>query len=390
MLRNANIKCPTCREKAEFLAVWDFSGLNNSIFNYTAKFYTCPVCGLVYIANILDKALSCFYNNECSYFENAHFDVTAPENIRKFEAYREILQSAGLADTPVTDVGCGRGGFLTWLIKNGWRGDCTGVDIDFRSIPSVKVQNSKNGKLSFQEGIAFKLPFSDASQSILSYFHVLEHIRDLDIVLREANRALKDSGYIFIEVPDAERYQEYPVGSAFWFSIREHVNHFTGSALGCALWENGFSVVMVKRQVLPTPEFFYPSLMVLARKGVREKPIGTERIGDIAAFVLQSKKELQKQAEKIRQLYRSFGALTFWGCSAELFSLLPILNISDFAICDSNVMKQQCYFKDTQILDPKNIPVSGALIVAPYLHGDAIEKAARELGWPEESVFRLK
>lgn len=390
-----NFKCPTCgKETAEFLTDWHFSGLNDSIFNYTAQFLSCTACGLVYIANMTDNVLSRFYQDECCYFENDHFNINAHENIIKYEAYRKILINSKLMNTALTDVGCGRGGFLIWLQKNGWKANCNGVDFDSRSIPilkDVKNNNSNNkNQISFQKGTAFKMPFLDSSQSVLCYFHVLEHIRDIDSAVREARRVIKDSGYILIEVPDAERYHEFPVGTAFWFSIREHVNHFTGSALCKVLERNGFSVKQVIRQELPTPEFSYPSLMVLAQKWSQVELTEAPKVGDVGDFLLQSQRDLVKQAEKIWDLNRSLETLMFWGCSAELFSLLPILKIQNYAICDSSRIKQKSTYKGLPIQNPTKIPVVGKMIIAPYLHSEAIEKIAYELGWPKDSVFRLR
>lgn len=391
MGKNSVACCPACGKEAQYLVDWECSGLNDSIFNYTADFFGCPHCGLVYIENTSDEELSLFYNNECSYFEKAHFDITAPENIKKFEAYREVLANAGLSGTSISDIGCGRGGFLIWLKNNNWNANCTGVDIDLRSIPNVQENASEEGgSVAFQVGMAFNLPFANGTQSILSYFHVLEHIRNIDKVLSEAFRVLEESGHILIEVPDAERYEEYPVGTAFWFSIREHVNHFSAQAICYVLQRNGFSVTSVNRKLLPTPEFTYPSLMILAKKGTVEAKSAVNKVGDIPSFVTQSKEALKDQAENILEFHLQYSKLTFWGCSSELFSLLPRLNLPDFTLCDASKVKQQCTYRGIPIEDPATVPIDGALIIAPYLYCDAIEKAALERGWPKEAIFRLR
>lgn len=41
--------CPVCQQTSQYLLDWEFSGLGDSVFNYTAKFYECAHCGLVYI-----------------------------------------------------------------------------------------------------------------------------------------------------------------------------------------------------------------------------------------------------------------------------------------------------------------------------------------------------
>lgn len=166
--------CPACNCNTDMLTQWEYSGLNDSVFNYVAEFHHCPDCGLVYVNNISDATLATFYESECSYFEKPHFDIQAPEIIRKYETYRDLILDAGLGTMPVADIGCGRGGFLRWLNEHHWQSDCTGVDIDLRSIPSFHLRpERKRAGLTFMEGSAFYLPFADGTQSLLTYFHVL-------------------------------------------------------------------------------------------------------------------------------------------------------------------------------------------------------------------------
>ncbi len=383
--------CPACGEKSLYLIDWEYSGLNDSIFNYTADLFECSYCGLVYIANITDERLSIFYAKECSYFEKSHFDISAPENIQKYKCYREIIVNAGLSDTSITDVGCGRGGFLIWLKNNDWNANCQGIDVDLKSIPNIGANKcERKVSITFQEGRAIPLPFANGSQSLLTYFHVLEHIKNLDKILKEAFRVLNETGHVMIEVPDAERYKDFPIGTAFWLSIREHVYHFSPSAICNALYRNGFDVISINRNLLPTPEFSYPSLIILARKcDTKRKPdICNSR--HIASFIIQSKEDLKAQALKVLKFSSKFSSLTFWGCSAEFFSLLPIMNLQHFTLCDSSKIKQKCYYRGIPISDPTTIQKNGALIVAPYLHGDAIEKFAMEQSWSKEAIFRLR
>ncbi|MFK5857310.1 MAG: class I SAM-dependent methyltransferase [Bacteroidota bacterium] len=381
--------CPTCNKPSDYLLDWAYSGLNKSVFNYIAKYYHCQHCGLVYIKNISDKTLAIFYSQECSYFEKDHFDITSPENIKKYSFYKEFIIRSGLSNVPVTDIGCGRGGFLTWLVDNQWDEVCLGVDIDIKSIPS-STENKL--QLSFLEGKAVDLPFARNSQSLLTYFHVFEHIHSIDCVLDEAVRVLHEDGHILIEVPDAQRYKEYPVGTAFWFGIREHIYHFTSSSLVNALIRYNFEIINISQQILPTPEFSYPSLIILAKKVKKQvqKQTQIHYTSCIQEFIVQSQNALKAQTDLIQNIYNKKTKLIFWGCSSELFSLLPTLNIQNYTLCDSSKQKQNMNYKGLPIEDPISIPTSGTLIIAPYLHSSKIEQQAINLGWQKKDIIRLK
>nr|VFK23327.1 MAG: Methyltransferase domain-containing protein [Candidatus Kentron sp. MB]VFK28457.1 MAG: Methyltransferase domain-containing protein [Candidatus Kentron sp. MB]VFK74261.1 MAG: Methyltransferase domain-containing protein [Candidatus Kentron sp. MB] len=379
-------KCPACGFASTHLVDWEFSGLGDSIFNYTAHFNTCSTCGLVYIHNIDDKLLETFYTEECGYFAKAHFEVTAPANREKFAFYGKVLAEQGIRNVDMVDVGCGRGGFVTWLVQSGWNGVCCGVDVDARSMP---IDSEMDKGPLFLDGDALNLPLDNRSSDLLTYFHVLEHIHDTHGLLREAARVLKPDGYILIEVPDAENYSARPIGSAFWISIREHIHHFTANALVFALNSQGFSVQTVLRQTLPTPEFSYPSLMILARKTHASRISQSPAHMDVSQFVLASKTALRTQAEQVNRLADG-KQLSIWGCSAELFSLLPLLDIQKMRICDSSQLKQTTHVRGLPIEDPTSLPMEGSLVVAPYLYGAEIKRAALRLGWPEASIYRLQ
>lgn len=378
--------CPACSRTAGALTDWKFSGLGNSIFNFTAEWYACPHCGLVYVSNVNDSMLARYYAEECSYFENSHFSVTAPENMAKYAVYAELLNRHAIAAVPMADVGCGRGGFVNWLCETGWEASCTGVDVDVRSLEQGR---STSPNVAFRTGDALRLPLSDESQGLLTYFHVLEHVRDVHALLNEAARVLQPGGHVLIEVPDAERYGAFPIGSGFWISIREHVFHYTARAMTAVLSAHGFEVRAAMRRSMPTPELTYPSLMVLGRKTARAaeaEPLPL--IGNVAAHVLEAKAAIRRQAREIDSIAVD-QPVTIWGCSAALFSVLPLVESDRFRMCDASKLKQATHYCGRPVEDPVSVPVSGALIIAPYLHGKAIQAAASRLGWPQSAMHLL-
>lgn len=382
-------RCPACGDAARHLTDWPFSGLGDSVFNYVAAFNTCDQCGLVYVANQSDDLLARFYAEECAYFSSGHFDITAAENVRKFQVYQGMLGGAGLHGGQLLDVGCGRGGFLRWLGTSTWSGKCLGVDPDARSIPD---NDTRDARMEFRQGFAFDLPVDDASQDVVTYFHVLEHLRNLDRALDEAWRVTRPGGHLLIDVPDAENYATMPIGTGFWIGIREHVNHFSPAALDRLLQRKGFQVTRVVREILSTPEFTYPSLLVLARKGSRQLAAVPpyDEAPPIAPFVLESRRAMQIQAQHVTAILDANRHTTIWGCSAQLFSLLPLLDVSRISLCDGSPLKRTSRFKELAIAAPDQIAPEGALIVAPYLHRQAIRQAALALGWPPRNVHHLE
>lgn len=99
------------------------------------------------------------------------------------------------------DLGCGRGEWLEILIKYGFLP--LGVDLD-----SGMLEACHELGLPVQLGDALSTLKSlpDESQTVVSGFHIAEHIpfEDLKVLVAEALRVLKPAGLLILETPNAE------------------------------------------------------------------------------------------------------------------------------------------------------------------------------------------
>lgn len=99
------------------------------------------------------------------------------------------------------DLGCGRGEWLEILLKYGFLP--LGVDLD-----SGMLEACHELGLPVQLGDALSILKSlpDESQTVVSGFHIAEHIpfEDLKVLVAEALRVLKPAGLLILETPNAE------------------------------------------------------------------------------------------------------------------------------------------------------------------------------------------
>ncbi|MBL8027329.1 MAG: class I SAM-dependent methyltransferase, partial [Fibrobacteres bacterium] len=344
------LPCPCCLYAGDCVVEWPFSGIGDSVFNYRAEFFRCASCGLVWIGNKSDEELSKFYTQECSYFENSHFDISAPANVEKFRFYSSLLNRDAVECSSMVDVGCGRGGFIRWLAENNSRINGVGVDVDVKSLPL----NTSGGFPKFIEGFATCLPFEDSTQELLTYFHVVEHIVDVNRVIGEAKRVLKDGGKLVIEVPDASRYNQIPISNGFWYSIREHIYHYSPLSIVRLLEKNGFRIVSVNQQILPTPEFRYSSLIVVAEKGLVKNVVNESADNSSFEFLLKSKNDISERVKELQIISSDYDKFVLWGVSNQLLTVLPVLElpISKIVICDSSKEKQKFTYRGVSICAP--------------------------------------
>jgi len=120
------------------------------------------------------------------------------------------------------DIGAGTGDFLFFAKKNNW--NVTGIE------PNLKAKNNAIQKgVSFADNLAL---LESHSFDVITMWHVLEHVPNLEEYISELKRLVKPTGTIIIAVPnfksfDANYYQE------FWaaYDVPRHLWHFSKTAI---------------------------------------------------------------------------------------------------------------------------------------------------------------
>jgi len=103
--------------------------------------------------------------------------------------------------SPAVDLGCGRGEWLELLLSEGF--SPFGIDQDEGMLQQCHERN-----LPAQQGdaVEYLTTLADDSQTIVSAFHVVEHIPfdELRTLVSEALRVLKPGGLLIMETPNPE------------------------------------------------------------------------------------------------------------------------------------------------------------------------------------------
>ena len=120
------------------------------------------------------------------------------------------------------DIGCGTGDFLVEAKKSGWA--TTGYEPNEHASILAKAKGiTLVKKLSELEAHTF---------DVITLWHVLEHIPNLEEQIVELNRLLKPGGKLIVAVPnyksyDAVYYKEYWAA----FDVPRHLWHFSQSSI---------------------------------------------------------------------------------------------------------------------------------------------------------------
>jgi SAM-dependent methyltransferase len=188
---------------------------------------------------------------------------------------------------PMLDVGCGGGSFLHAIRKHGR--PVYGSDI------SPKAARTAYARYEISTACASlpRLPFRDGSFSVVTMFHVLEHLPDPMAALEAAWRLLAPGGRLVVQVPNAACWQMLLLGERWsGLDIPRHLIDFRAEDLEGLLEHCGFEVrrrkfFSLRDNPAGLATSLCPSLDPVARKvrRVRESA-GGEMLKNLLYFAL--------------------------------------------------------------------------------------------------------
>jgi len=167
--------------------------------------------------------------------------------------------------TTLLDIGCGTGAFLSTCVKAGFEGRGIEPDTNARAF----AQN--NYGLQVDEEAALEL-FSAGQFDVISLWHVLEHVPDLDSRMKKIKHLLAERGHLIIAVPNCDSYDANYYGK-FWaaYDVPRHLYHFTPATLAELAKRHQFKL----EQVLPMVfDSFYVSMLSEQYKNGKSNFIG--------------------------------------------------------------------------------------------------------------------
>ncbi|MCF6169719.1 MAG: class I SAM-dependent methyltransferase [Bacteroidales bacterium] len=231
--------CPVCgkNEFSPFLETRDYF-LTQEVFSLVQ----CKHCSFVFTnPRPLDNKLHAYYNSpdylshtvDSFSFTGAIYKRLRNANIRnKFKLVNSFKQGKKLLD-----IGCGTGELLSYFKNKGW--EVKGIEPN-KSARSF-AQKSHHLDVIDETGLDKLEP---ESFDVISMWHVLEHVPDLNGRMMQLNKLLNKEGRIVIALPnlgspDARKY------GAFWagLDVPRHLYHFTQSTLQLLLKKHEMELV---------------------------------------------------------------------------------------------------------------------------------------------------
>lgn len=195
-----------------------------------------------------------------SYYESVDYISHTDGNKSLFEKMYQFVKGIALknklklinSQSPkgrILDIGAGVGDFLSVCKNNGWQ--TVGIE------PSEKAKTiAKSKGVSFVDHLS---ELENHSFDIITMWHVLEHVPDLENQIKELKRLIKPNGTVIIAVPNFNSFDANYYGK-YWaaFDVPIHLWHFSKTAIKKLFAIESLELV----KVLPMKfDSFYVSLL---------------------------------------------------------------------------------------------------------------------------------
>ncbi len=399
MNKRAVRACPICENvEAELLHTQKFVLPEGHPLSEGYDVVYCCECGFVYAdTSVKQDEYGLFYAKYSKYEDKktATGGGETPWDRKRFDETASFISSF-LPDrkASILDIGCANGGLLKSLKELGFK-NIFGVD------PSPAcVENVRRSGIGAQIG-SLSDPLKFGLYDCIHMSHVLEHVSNLKGVLSAIYLSIctatdRHKTYVYIEVPNAARYNDY-VFAPFQDFNTEHINHFSQRCLENLMNLSGFTVIFKgEKEIESSPGMPYPaiySVSVIKDQRPNQFSIAkdVELVSNVSDYIGKSRTILAKIDNKIQQVLAKSNRLIVWGTGQLAMKLLAETSLAKadiVAFVDSNPINQGKMLKDTPIISPEkigNLPCP--ILVTTLLHQKEIAEQIEFIGLSNPVIF---
>jgi 2-polyprenyl-3-methyl-5-hydroxy-6-metoxy-1,4-benzoquinol methylase len=357
----------------------------------------CRRCGFVYAdPAATQRDYDRFYSEWSKYDDSA---TATGSGVSPYDAARLATTAADIARAlpsraaSILDAGCATGGLLTALREEGFTA-LGGLDPS----PHCAAACRERGFEAYVGSIA-SAPEHMPKFDCIVFSHVLEHVYDIPAFFTAARRLLSPGGFLYLETPDASRYDDYLYAPFQEFNT-EHINHFSAHSLVNTAGRFGFQSMVVEHKVIQTAEdTLYPAVFGLFCDNA---PIADERTvicdqelpSQIAAYIQHSAEQMEGIDQLLTGQLLNGGPVILWGAGQFAMKLLALPCMAQTrirALVDNNPILRGKTLAGSPVVSPQEIAnTTEPIIIATLLHADEIAAQIRRLGLSNPVISLLE
>ncbi len=220
----------------------------------------CKKCGFIYADNIPSQnEMNNYYSAMSKYEFNHRGGIVSDDYMDYYTKIVDFSMPHLNNDAKILDIGCSTGGLLSIFKSRGYL-DLLGIDPSFSCVNTARqlygIQAKVNNISDFDSSEKFDLVILSA---------VLEHLVDFTDLIQKVRSLLKERGILFIEVPDALRFDSHISAPFQQFSL-EHINYFSKYSIRNLLLKFSLNIIAMKENENKINQVREPDLFVLCAK----------------------------------------------------------------------------------------------------------------------------
>jgi len=174
--------------------------------------------------------------------------------VRRFSLKQKLKLINGFKTETKTllDIGCGTGDFLKTAKENNWTVSGIEPNADARSIANQKTDNSVFDIEQLNN-------FESNSFDVITLWHVLEHLPDLEHQISILKKLLKPKGRLVVAVPNYKSF-DASYYNQFWaaYDVPRHLWHFDQNSISKLFASIDMEIEQIKPMLF---DAFYVSLL---------------------------------------------------------------------------------------------------------------------------------
>ncbi|HHG86554.1 MAG TPA: class I SAM-dependent methyltransferase [Bacteroidetes bacterium] len=256
-------QCPVCKSK-DFSEV--FKAKDYTVSQEQFSIHHCKDCSHRFTNPIpTESEISPYYKSEAYV---SHTNTSKGMINRLYQIVRRftlrgkkklVISASGKQTGVMLDIGSGAGAFLAEMKNAKWKAEGLEPDEDARKVAKTDFQVDARPISDFYE-------LEEGKYDVVTMWHVLEHVHELDTYMEKILKLLKPGGTFLIAVPnydswDADRYQEEWAA----YDVPRHLYHFRPESMKTLLKRTGFRLKRMKW--MPYDSFYVSMLSERNRNG---------------------------------------------------------------------------------------------------------------------------
>jgi 2-polyprenyl-3-methyl-5-hydroxy-6-metoxy-1,4-benzoquinol methylase len=229
--------CPICNsEKISFyLKILDHS-ISKKVFSLTK----CSNCNFIFTNPRPNKTEIYKYYESPDYISHSNSKIGLINKmyqfVRQFSIRHKIsiITKYSSRNKKLLDIGCGTGEFLKECNSRGW--EVKGIE------PSLNARDFAVKRYSLPVFSESEIDsFNNSSFQVITLWHVLEHVHELNNRIKDIFRLLVNNGITIIALPNLNSYDaNYYEENWAAYDVPRHLYHFSSQNVKDLFEKNGF------------------------------------------------------------------------------------------------------------------------------------------------------